>query len=153
MGKFICKSNRCLPKWENNKRGKLGRYLLLAISGKHMGIGSSAWRTTSIWADPGWSRPAVSKPVRANTSSMEVQAQTMLESVTEDARVPELRGSMLNHTKTRALRWHRQACACVTNWQWQLTKVVSAPHIVSNKIIPMLCTFEMIGEYWQNHWF
>ena len=34
MGGFIYESNRCLPKWEDNREDKLGRYLLLAISGK-----------------------------------------------------------------------------------------------------------------------
>ena len=34
MGGFIYESNRCLPKWEDNEGNKLGRYLLLAISGR-----------------------------------------------------------------------------------------------------------------------
>ena len=34
MGGFIYESNRCLPKWEDNRGDKLGRYLLLAMNGK-----------------------------------------------------------------------------------------------------------------------
>ena len=34
MGGFIYESNRCLPKWEDNREDELRRYLLSTVSGK-----------------------------------------------------------------------------------------------------------------------